>query len=47
MVSNLKPVHAVAWNLNGARSGQKTGAPLNTAAIVVVKINEAHYLYSL
>ena len=47
MVSNLKPVSAVAWNLNGAKSGKRTGMKLNTAAIVVVRTNEAHHLYSL
>jgi hypothetical protein len=47
MVSNLKPVSAVGWNLNGAKSGQRTGMKLNTAAIDVVRTNETHYLYSL
>ena len=46
MVSNLKPVSAVAWNLNGAKSGQRTGMKLNIAVTVVVRTNEAHYLYS-
>ena len=47
MGSRPKSACAVAWNSNGARSGPRTGMKLNTAAIDVVKINEAHYLYSL
>ena len=43
----LKPASAVALNLNGARSGLKTGQRLSTAAIDAVKINEAHHLYPL
>jgi hypothetical protein len=47
MVLLLKSVRVVVWNLNGARSGPRTGQKLNTVAIAVVKINEAHYLYSI
>ena len=43
----LRPASAVAWSLNGAKSGLKTGLRLSTAAIDVVRINEAHHLYPL
>jgi hypothetical protein len=37
----------VVWNLNGVRSGQRTGLKLSTAASDAEKINEAHYLFAL
>ena len=47
MVLLLKSVRVVVWNLNGARNGPRTGQKLNIVVIDAVKINEAHYLYSL
>ena len=47
MASRPRPASAVAWNLNGARSGPRTGPRLNTAAIGAGKINEKNYLYSI
>lgn len=40
-------VGAVILDASGERSGPRTGTMLNTVAIDAVKINEAHYLYSL
>lgn len=45
MVFNQKGVRGVAWTLNGARSGPRTGLRLGTAAIDAVRINETHHLY--
>jgi hypothetical protein len=47
MVLRQKSVCAVAWNLNGARSGLRIGLKLSTAVIGAVRINEARYLYPL
>ena len=47
MGSPLGPASAVALNLNGARSGPKTGAKSNTAAIDAARTNEADPLYPL
>lgn len=44
---HLKSVCAVVWNLNGARSGLRTGMKLNIAASVVERINEADYLSAI
>ena len=47
MVLRLKSACAVAWNLNGVRSGLRTGRKLNIAASAAVSPNEANHLPAL
>jgi hypothetical protein len=47
MVLRLKSACAVVWNLNGEKSGPKTGLKLSIAVIDAEKMNEAHHLSAL